>query len=128
EWPALRANTVVISGSAHSCAINTVNLPDNKPGTGDTMRGLGIREMVVAIIVSCTIAAGCTSLTGPPAGTSSRVFPNAPGSRWGYAVYHTRDQLRDTITVRILSTTTISDGNTASLWQYTSRYSTDTVY
>jgi len=88
----------------------------------------GVPSFVVITASLIAIAAACSNPSGPEPGDAARAFPNTPGSRWTYAVYHTHTRLRDTIAVSIVGTAPLGDRATASIWEYRSRFQTDTEY
>ena len=71
---------------------------------------------------------GCrkdSDVTGPMAGP---YFPNAVGNEWHYAVYDSLSRQASALTVRVVGTAALSDGQPATVWRYTFTTRIDTQY
>ena len=63
--------------------------------------------------------------TGPTVGP---YFPNAVGNEWRYAVYDSIGRQASALTVRVVGTATLSDGQPATVWRYAFAARVDTQY
>jgi len=78
--------------------------------------------MLVSINISCN-----DSSTGPST-SSTDIFPNKLGNTWIYAHHDSLSNLSDTLTVTIVGETTLSNNQSAMIWQYRLSNNIDTVY
>lgn len=78
--------------------------------------------MLLSIIISCK-----DSSTSPNT-SSTDIFPNKLGSNWIYAHHDSLSHLSDTLTVTIVGATTLSNNQSAMIWQYRRSTNIDTVY
>lgn len=63
-----------------------------------------------------------------PLSQSEQKFPNSIGNSWTYAVYDSTEQDAFTVQVSIVGETTLSNGEPATIWQYTWPDRVDTQY
>jgi len=68
------------------------------------------------------------TLSSGTQGMKASQFPLSVGCRWTYAVYDSIKKSADTVNVKIVGTTQLSDGNRATVWQYTYSKSVDTQF
>ena len=60
--------------------------------------------------------------------TAGPYFPNAVGNEWRYAVYDSVSRQASALTVRVVGTATLSDGQPATFWHYAFTSRVDTQY
>ncbi len=60
--------------------------------------------------------------------TTGTYFPNAVGNEWRYAVYDSVSRQASALTVRVVGTATLSDGQPATVWRYAFATRVDTQY